>query len=53
MSLMAAPNMHNGPVLGRIIARNNSATFTSSLTWIDRDAEPFGWTCDGSPLKAV
>jgi len=40
VSLMAALNVHNGQVLGQIIARNDSATFTSFLTWIDQAVDP-------------
>jgi transposase len=36
VSLMAALDVHNGQLLGRIIERNDSATFVSFLTEIDQ-----------------
>jgi len=39
-SLVAALDVHSGEVLGRIIERNDSATFTSFLTEIDQAIRP-------------
>lgn len=40
VSLMAALDVHTGEVLGRIIERNDSATFTAFLTEIDQAIHP-------------
>jgi transposase len=40
VSLVAALDVHNGEVLGRIIERNDSATFVSFLTEIDQTIHP-------------
>jgi len=40
VSLMAALDVHNGEVLGRIIERNDSATFISFLSEIDQAIHP-------------
>lgn len=40
VSLMAALNVHTGQVRGRIIERNDSATFIAFLTEIDRATRP-------------
>lgn len=40
VSLMAALDVHNGQVLGRIIERNDSATFISFLAEIDQAIHP-------------
>lgn len=40
VSLMAALDVHNGEVLGRIIERNDSATFIEFLTEIDHAIHP-------------